>query len=310
MTRLGRAGRRLFGARVESAYDQAVERMAALESASRRAFSRRRALVGAAVATIHLAFLRWMRALALAEPAPSTAPARRGARWGMTIDLDRCTGCGSCVVACRTENNVPYSGPSEKARGTEIYWMDLLALGRENEVAPQVDVLPLPCMHCDNPPCVKVCPTNATYQTEDGIVAQIWDRCIGCRFCEVACPYGRRYFNWAEPEWPESYKSFINPDVATRPEGVVEKCTLCHHRVQDLHEEARLENREPTDDELHRLPACAQVCPAEAITFGNLADPESRVARLAEGPRGFRLLEHLGTKPKVVYLRKDRRGTS
>jgi menaquinone reductase, iron-sulfur cluster-binding subunit len=226
----------------------------------------------------------------------------------MTIDLDRCTGCGGCVVACRTENNVPYFGSSEEARGTEIYWMELLPVSRDgSQEKANGDMLPLPCMHCDNAPCVKVCPTNATYQTDDGIVAQIWDRCIGCRYCQVACPYGRRYFNWTEPEWPDAYKSFLNPDVATRPMGIIEKCTLCHHRVRAIHEQTRLEGRRPTDDELKRLPACAQVCPAEAITFGNLNDAESEVSRLSGSPRAFRLLEHVGTRPKVTYLAKDRR---
>ena len=120
------------------------------------------------------------------------------------------------------------------------------------------DRLPLPCMHCDNPPCVKVCPVNATYQTDEGIVAQIWDRCIGCRYCEVACPYGRRYFNFVEPEWPESYTNYLNPDVATRPLGVVEKCTFCTHRVRrGQGGGASRGSRTLEDSDVQRLPACA-----------------------------------------------------
>lgn len=291
------------------AYDRAVERVAALGSETRRAFNRKLAILGALLAGLHLGAIHVLRRLALASAPPSTEPEKKGARWGMTIDLDRCTGCGSCVVACRTENNVPSFGPEEKARGTEIYWMELLTIeGGETEGKAHFDMLPLPCMHCADAPCVKVCPTNATYQTEDGIVAQIYDRCIGCRYCQVACPYGRRYFNWSAPEWPDSYKSFLNPDVSTRPAGIVEKCTFCHHRVRRVHEEARLEDRVPTDEEVRRLPACAQVCPADAIAFGDLNDPESEVSTLASSPRAFRLLEHLGTDPKVVYLGKDRRG--
>lgn len=298
------------GNATSAVYDRAVERAAALSSETRRAFNRKLALVGALLASVHLGLLGLLRRLALASSTPpSTAPVKKGARWGMTIDLDRCTGCGSCLVACRTENNVPFFGPEEEARGTEIYWMELLPVeGGETEEKAHFDMLPLPCMHCADAPCVKVCPTNATYQTEDGIVAQIYDRCIGCRYCQVACPYGRRYFTWSKAEWPETYKSFLNPDVSTRPAGVVEKCTFCHHRVQRVHEEARLEDRAPTDDELRRLPACAQVCPADAITFGDLNDPESEVAALSSSARAFRLLEHLGTDPKVVYLGKDRRG--
>jgi molybdopterin-containing oxidoreductase family iron-sulfur binding subunit len=123
----------------------------------------------------------------------------------------------------------------------------------------------------------------------------------------VACPYSRRSFNWAEPEWRDTEVQLLNPDVATRPEGVVEKCTFCHHRVRRLREEAALAGREPLDEELQRLPACAAACPAQAITFGDLADPTSRVAELAAGPRAFKLLEHLGTDPAVVYLKRDRR---
>ena len=179
--------------------------------------------------------------------------------------------------------------------------------GIDGEARTPMELLPTPCLHCENPPCVKVCPVNATYQNDEGLVATIYDRCIGCRYCEMACPYSRRYFNWSEPEWPESFKSFLNPDVATRPEGVIEKCTMCSHRIRDVKETARLEERELVDAELQKLPACAQSCPADAITFGDLADSTSLVSRLARNPRVFRLLEHLGTRPKVFYLARDRR---
>jgi molybdopterin-containing oxidoreductase family iron-sulfur binding subunit len=302
--------RKVLGRPPVGSHDDAVAAHARITSASRRAFSRNLALVAAGFATIRLGLTRlsFGRRMLLAAEPPSTEPLKPNARWGMTIDLDRCTGCGACVVACRTENNVPYFGPAEEARGTEIYWMDLLTVDPgAAEGRGHADMLPLPCMHCDDPPCVKVCPTNATYRTEDGLVAQIYDRCIGCRYCQVACPYGRRYFNWTSPEWPDSYRSFLNPDVATRPSGIVEKCTFCSHRLQRVHEQARLEERTPRDDELRRLPACSQACPADAIAFGDLADPSTEVSQLAGSPRAFRLLEHLGTKPKVVYLSKDKR---
>jgi molybdopterin-containing oxidoreductase family iron-sulfur binding subunit len=267
---------------------------------SRRTFAQRLALFLSGL----LAGLRLPGRRAEAEDA-AAASGGSGARWGMAIDLDRCTGCGACVVACRTENNIPSLADAPEATGTGIYWMALL----EQETPPgrAGDLLPLPCMHCDDPPCVKVCPVNATYRTAEGIVAQVWDRCIGCRYCQVACPYSRRYFNWTEPEWPEDHLSYLNPDVATRPKGVVEKCTFCNHRIRRVKEEARLAEREPEDRELRRLTACAEACPAEAIVFGDLADPQSEVARLSESPRAFRLLEHLGTRPKVTYLSKDRR---
>ena len=123
----------------------------------------------------------------------------------------------------------------------------------------------------------------------------------------LACPYSRRYFNWKEPEWPESYRNFLNPDVATRCEGVVEKCTFCHHRIRRADEEARREERPLVDADVQHLTACAQSCPAQAIVFGDLHDEESLVSRQSRSPRAFRLLEHIGTKPKVTYLAKDRR---
>jgi molybdopterin-containing oxidoreductase family iron-sulfur binding subunit len=169
------------------------------------------------------------------------------------------------------------------------------------------EILPFPCQHCDDAPCTKACPVGATYQDSDGIIAQIYDRCIGCRYCMVACPYARRSFNWEEPRWAGTMVQLLNPDVATRPKGVVEKCTFCHHRIQRVKEQSALEDRAPRDDELRRLPACAAACPAQAITFGDVADPNSEVSRQVENPRAFRLLEHLGTKPSVVYLKRDRR---
>jgi molybdopterin-containing oxidoreductase family iron-sulfur binding subunit len=227
-------------------------------------------------------------------------------RWGMAIDLDLCTSCGACVVACASENNIPIFRDGAEQEGTGIYWMNLLLRPSVLEGGPP-DILPTPCMHCDNPPCIKGCPVGATHQNEEGLVVQVWDRCIGCRYCETACPYSRRYYNWQKPEWPESYKNFLNPDVATRPEGVVEKCLFCFHRIRKLRETTRREGRAIEDKDVVRLTACAQACPASAITFGDLSDRASRVSKLARSPRAWRLLEHIGTRPKVVYLSKDRR---
>lgn len=231
----------------------------------------------------------------------------RKRRWGMVIDLDRCTGCGGCVVACQSENNVAPTGPemSDKTRG--IYWMDLLPMSKGTEYPDLSEtVLPVPCMHCDDPPCVKVCPVGATYQTDEGITAQVWDRCIGCRYCQVACPYARRHFNWVEPSFPASARSQLNPDVALRPKGVVEKCTFCQHKIRAVTERARVDETELHDKDFQHLPACAQACPAKAITFGDLNDTSSEVSRLSKSPRAFRLLEELGTRPKVTYLRETK----
>jgi len=221
------------------------------------------------------------------------------ARWGMVIDLDRCTGCQACVMACKAENNVPAVGPREADRSRIISWMHVLTEEDEAHPGEVRRFLPRPCMQCDDPPCTKVCPVYATYLNPEGIVAQIYARCIGCRFCMAACPYNAKYFNWRryQTEAPGQ-----NPDVSVRPKGVVEKCTFCHHRLQKARERARAERRDLNPGEY--TPACAEVCPVQAIVFGDLADSESEVARLARSPRAFRLLEELGTKPKVIYLRE------
>jgi menaquinone reductase, iron-sulfur cluster-binding subunit len=221
------------------------------------------------------------------------------AQWGMVIDLDRCTGCQACVMACKAENNVPAVGPKETLRGRVISWMQVIAEEDEENPGTIKRFLPLPCLHCDDPPCTKVCPVYATYLNPEGVVAQIYSRCIGCRFCMAACPYNAKFFNWYtyQREGPAQ-----NPDVSIRPKGVVEKCTFCHHRLQRVRERALAERREVAPGEY--VTACAEACPARAIVFGDLSDPGSDVAQLARSPRAFKLKESLGTKPKVIYLAK------
>jgi menaquinone reductase, iron-sulfur cluster-binding subunit len=224
------------------------------------------------------------------------------ARWGMVIDLDCCTACQACVVACQEENNVPPPVPEETVSGRSFTWMEITPYVEGRYPRVKMRLLPLPCMHCDEPPCVKVCPVGATFKNEEGIVGQVYRRCIGCRYCTTACPYTVRYFNWFEPHWPEPMRSGLNPDVSVRTKGVVEKCTFCHHRLIRARDQAASEGRQLRPGEF--TPACVECCPAGAMVFGDLNDPASEVSRLAASRRAFTLLDKLGTKPKVIYLQE------
>ena len=224
-------------------------------------------------------------------------------RWGMVIDLYRCNGCQACEVACRAENNIPVCGPTAAVQNRTISWM---RVGTEVEGEwPDVTTrfVPRPCMHCDRPPCTAVCPVRATSIDADGIVGQIYARCIGCRYCANACPYTVKSFNWRRPAYPTSTLPMLNPDVSTRPVGVIEKCTFCHQRLQRARERARAEGRPLREQDY--VPACAEICPTGAIAFGDLHNPDHRVSQLVKDPRAFRLLEALGTEPKVHYLTEN-----
>lgn len=224
------------------------------------------------------------------------------ARWGMVIDLDRCTACQACVVACRQENNVPFTEPEESRLDHGIFWMQVLGIVEGEYPDVHATFIPRPCMHCAHPACIKVCPVGATYQNEEGLVAQIYARCIGCRYCTVACPYTVRSFNWRAPSVPKPLDQVRNADVYARPKGVVEKCTFCIQRIRAAKERARREDRPLRDGDV--VTACQEACPAKAIRFGDLHDPESAVYRLSRSKRAFRLLEDLGTEPKVFYLKE------
>ncbi len=225
-------------------------------------------------------------------------------RWGMVIDLDKCSACQSCTVACRMENNTPVAGPDQAAMGRAILWNEVLTFVEGEYPHPVVTMMPRPCMHCDDPSCIKVCPVKATYKDEEGLVLIDYDRCIGCRMCTVACPYEVRYFNWYPPEWPAALKGHLNPDpeVAPRPAGVVEKCTFCVQRLRKAREQAAAEGRVFVATDY--VPACVQTCTGHARYFGDLDDPDSLVSKLAHSPRAFRLQEELGTRPKVYYLKQ------
>ena len=232
------------------------------------------------------------------------------ARWGMVIDLDKCTACQACIVACRIENNVPIGGEVEVRRERAIFWNQFFSELKGTYPNVRLHMFPRPCMHCEDPPCVPVCPVEATYKDRDGRVLVRYDKCIGCRYCMVACPYGARYFNWFTPTYGEGHASHMNPDAvhddegwlvgpSPRPRGVVEKCTMCVQRIERAKEEGVPLGSEHAGGVVS---ACAQTCPAFAISFGDLEDPSSDVYRQSKDKRAFRLLEDLGTRPQVYYL--------
>ena len=224
------------------------------------------------------------------------------AKWAMVIDLDKCTGCGDCMAACKLENNIAIVSPEEANEGRVMFWMDMITVYEGEYPNFRVKRFPKPCFHCDNPPCVKVCPVYATYKNEDGLIGQIYHRCIGCRYCMVACPYTAKVFNWYEPEWADEFKSCLNPDVSVRMKGVVEKCSFCAHRLLKVKETADLEVRDIDDEEY--FPACGESCPTNAIYFGDLDNKDSKVYKLSRSSRAYKEFEGLGTEPKVIYLSK------
>ena len=258
------------------------------------------------------------------------------ARWGMAVDLDRCTGCGACVTACHAENNIPTVGARWQGRslrpfhsadgagwdmepganilkGREMAWLRIERYfegGEDGSSDFETRFLPMLCQHCGNAPCESVCPVFATYHAPDGLNVQVYNRCVGTRYCSNACPYKVRYFNWhgygevdrRQYAFPEPLHLQLNPDVTVRGKGVMEKCTFCVQRIRDAENHARLAGRGVRDGEI--VPACAQTCPGEAIVFGNMRDPNSRVRQIAESGRAYRVLDQLNTQSAVVYLRR------
>ena len=253
-------------------------------------------------------------------------------KWAMSIDLDACTGCNACSVACYAENNLPVVGKDKFAHGQVMHWMRIERYWNEDEREfpdQGAQFLPMLCQQCEAAPCETVCPVGATNHTADGLNSQIYNRCIGSRYCSANCPFKVRYFNWydyptTDNVWPEPMQQQLNPDLTVRTKGVMEKCTFCVQRTYSAKNKARTEGRKVRDGEVQT--ACQQACPTSAISFGNLVDPQSKVAKQWEHQRvelakdkqlkdtgeeesnlrGYRILEELRPYPSVMYLQRVR----